>query len=363
MISKKIVYQNSVTIDNEQWFWSENYNALYRRDLRHGTIRRMSSYGKSKTAEYTKLVLYKNKLVALPYAAEKIMIFDIQSEQIRYASIGISELENGSINHEKFYGVVVKDNWLFMIGCKTAHILKFDMELEVTAGYVDLQAELIRKENGIGYLRDGTALGEQIVVPALYENVVFEIDIDNLKYIKKRIDKDGVGFSTVFKNENDVWLLPFDEGEIVQWNTVSNDIKRHNIAQLLTIKKGARNFLSVQKFDNKLWIIPRFGNRILSYNLSTNQFTNKNAVNTYFENVDKEWFGIADEKNGCDILILAALIDEIIRFNIEKDEIELIRNEMPRTDYLEFLNNKGKRMVIFEHDIPLNDYLEFICRI
>ena len=362
MSYKKIIYQNALIIDQEQWFWSENYNALFKRNLEQNTICRMSAFEKGKTAAYTKLVFYNNKLIALPYAADQIMIYDLKNNEIRYSDIGISEI-NDDNNAEKFFGLVAKDNWLFMIGCKTAHVLKFDMEAELTSGYVNLHTELAVKNNGIGYFRDAIVSEKQIIVPALYENFVFEINIDDMSYSKKQIDKNGFGFSTLFKDQDEIWFLPFDEGEIVRWNKEKNKIQRFFIDNLFSYKKGARNFLSVQKFNDKLWIIPRYGNRLLSYDLVTKQFSNKNAVNQYFDCRNREVFGTAAEKNGQDIIFLPEQIDEILLFCPEKDEIKVVHNEIPGDDYLEFLNNRGEKIVTFEHDIQLSDYLEFICKI
>ena len=362
MRNKKIIYQNAVTVNQEQWFWSENYNALYKRKLNNGAIHRMSPYERSKTAAYTKLVFYKNKLIALPYAANQIMIYDIQNEEIRYSDIGIQNM-NYDDNVEKFYGIAVKDNWLFMIGCKTAHVLKFDMEAELAADYVDLHTELMPKENGIGYLRDGIVLEEKIIIPGLYENSIFEINITDLEYEKIHIDKNGLGFSTIFKAQDEVWLFPFDEGEILQWNRQKNTIRRHCIEHLMALKKGARNFLSAQQCRDKLWIIPRYGSRILSYDFIENQFSNQNAVNRYFDSINKEVFGIADEKIGQDIIFLAEQIDELIVFCAEKDEVRVVNNDMQGADHLEFLKNEEKKLVVFEHEMLLSDYLDFLCRI
>ncbi len=360
MSLKKITYQNSVILDDIQWFWSENYNALYKRNLSSGKIQRVSGYESYKNAAYTKLVLYKNKLIALPYAASQIMIYDMLQDQFRYISTGIPEMTKENSNSEKFFGFVTKGNWLFMIGCKTGHLLKFDMEQELTAGHVNLYAG--KKEKGIGFLREGIIVEELLMVPALYDNFVFMVDINNLHYEKRAFVKSGTGFSTICEADKQIWIFPFDEGEIIQWNYNDGNTKKHEISGFLDFRKACRNFLSTERIGSKIWIIPRTGNRILSYDLDTNQFSNQNAVNTYFDNSEKRLIGIAEEVLGEKLLILTEQNDELILFDTEKDEIRLIDNEMSDIDYLDYLKNKKEKIVVFEKDIRLVNYLRFIYR-
>ena len=236
------------------------------------------------------------------------------------------------------------------------------METELSEGYIDLYEKLPERKKGIGYLREGVVNGKQIIIPALYDNYVFEVDIDNLQYSKKVFLKKGKGFSTIYRIDKWIWLFPFDEGEIIQWNSEDDTIIRHNIEKLVVLKKDSRNFLSAQKINNKLWIIPRFGNKVLSYDLVTRQLSNKNAFNSYYKNTGKELVGIAAEKVGQDILVLTERTDEIISFDSVKDEIKLINNEMPNPDWMEFMRNKVGKVVVSEKDVPLADYLDYICR-
>ncbi len=356
-----MIYQNSVTIDNWQWFWSENCNALYKRNLKTGAVCRVSNYENYKNAAYTKLVYYQKKLIALPYAASKVMIYDMESGEIRYSDIGIPEMKNTDDNTEKFYGAVSKDNWLFMVGCKTAHILKFDMNQELTAGYVDLYQNLPGKKGGIGYLREGVVYKNQIFIPALYENNVFQLDIDNLQYVTKGFNRKGKGFSTICRVGDQIWLFPFDKGEIIQWNIREDMIIGHDVDCLIDFRKGSRNFLSAHLINNCLWIIPRLANKILTYDFAANQFSDKNAVNSYFAGIDRKLEGISDEIIGENILFLSSLIEEVILLDTGKDEIRLISNEMSEQDFLNFLRKKMGKVAVSEKDISLSRFLDFMC--
>lgn len=359
MSQRKIIYQNSVIVGSEQWFWSENYNALYKRDLKTEVLERVSPYEKYTNAAYTKLVFYNNKLIALPYAADKIMIYDISEDEFRY--IVLDEYNIGYENYEKFYGLIVKERWLFMIGCKTAHVLKFDMETESIIEMVDLYASLPEKTGGIGYFREGIIIEDRIVLPSLYDNIIFILNTFDFRYSMIEINKKGTGFSTICKIKNQIWLFPFDEGEIIQWDESSQEITKYNIDEIIDLRKNSRNFLSAWEVGNVLWIIPRLGNKVLSFNLVTREFSNQNAINTYFKSINLETFGVAAEKIGKKILFLTERVDELILFDVEQDSIAFIDNQMPDKDYLEYLDFEEDKIFIFERDIRLTSYLDYVC--
>ncbi|MCI8461867.1 MAG: hypothetical protein HFG25_02790 [Lachnospiraceae bacterium] len=361
MVRDGIIFQNSVFIDHWQFFWSENYNALYKRKLVTGEICRLSAYADYERAAYTKLVRYKRKLIALPSAADKILVFDLDTEEFRYSETGIPEMEDHCGNSEKFYGCVEKDNWLFMIGCKTAHILKFDMDAEKTAGYLDLHRELSEKADGMGYFREGAVFEEKILVPALYENSVFEVDIENLRYSRKTFSNTGKGFSLIYRADSQIWLFPFDRGEIIIWDGKKEIVSRYNIDGFIRFKRNSRNFLAAYMMEGKLWIIPRMANKVLTFDFAEKQFYENNAVNAYFTGIDKEISGISSERLGENILLLTACTDRLILYNTLKDEIELICNNwIPDDDFMRFLWKRRKMAVVSEKDICLRDFIKFV---
>lgn len=359
---KKMVYQNSVTAGGRQWFWCENFNALFQRDLDVGILQKTGSFwesGHGGHAAYSKLAVYQNKLIGLPCDAEQIMIYDMERKAFRYVPIGIPEME-GKQASEKFFGAVVQDRWLFMIGCKTGHILKFDMEREQTAGYVDLQAQCTPKPDGMGYLREGILWDHQILVPALYENCVFEIDVDTLRYTRKEFVKEGEGFSTLCAAENEIWLFPFDEGRILQWNKGKNRTTEYTVDHLMKFVKGNRNFLSAGQVGDQLWIFPRLGSRVLSFDMTTGQFSDKNAVNTYLDQTQTALKGIAVEQVGQGFLFLTEGCEELLWFEPEKEQVTPVCNEISEAAYRAYCVWKKEPMLLYEKHVSLTDFLAVV---
>lgn len=358
-----MLYQNSVLVNGWQWFWSENCNALYKRNLQTGETERVGAYESCENAAYTKLVPYESKLIALPYAADRIMIYDMGKMEFRYSDIGIPDINAKNVNSEKFYGYVVRENWLFMIGCKTAHVLKFDMAAEQAVEYVDLQGQLPKINKGIGYLREGGLYGNQIFIPALYENCVFVLDADSMRYSAKRFNKGGKGFSAICIIGSQIWLFPFDDEEIIQWDCKNETVVKHNIKGLACLKKGSRNFLSAHLIGRKLWMLPRFADKVLAYDFDAGKFSDENEINSFFANSGKKLVGISAERVEDGILFLTSESESVIVLNTEKDEISLVDNDILENDILNMIWRKEKKLMVSEKDFQLENFLRFLCEL
>lgn len=209
----KLAYDNFVMIDNAQWFWCRNYNALFRRDCVSGKTEKIGKYAESEISAYTRVVLFKNKIIALPFAAEQIGIYDVYVSEFRYVDIGIPNIESEKGHLKKFYGLVVHNQMLYMIGCAIAYVLVFNMETETVEDYIDLNSymEKDEKADSSAYMTEAILYNNKILIPIVYDNYVLEIDLNNYNVIKRKVDKSGKGFSTICKVNNQIWLLPYDE--------------------------------------------------------------------------------------------------------------------------------------------------------
>ena len=155
-------------------------------------------------------------------------------------------------------------------------------------------------------------------------------------------------------------MFPFDEGEILRWNSENDTVIKNDIDDLVHFKKGSRNFLSAHLFDNKLWIIPRLADKVLLYDFAEEQFSDKNVVNSYFETENRELVGISDEALGENILFLTAATEHVIVFEPEKGKMSLINNELSDEDMLRLMWKSADRVVVSERDINMKNYLNFL---
>lgn len=361
MSRQKTYYENIAVVGEEEWLWSANFNALYKRDRSAGKIEKVGDFTSScKTAAYSKIVVYKKKIIGLPFAADQIFVYDIEESRFRYVDIGIQGIETKSGHLNKFYGAVTRENLLYMIGCNTAYILVFDMEKESVEDYIDLYPYAEDKEVADkGYMREGILYKNTLLAPAAYENFIFEIDLNDLHVTKRRIEKHGKGFSAIHELDGQIWLLPYDEGDIIVWDIAAEKKTVHCVDRFFSFVQGKRNFLSAAARNKRVWIFPIVGSAVLSYDCETGTFSNQNDINVFFESLKKTPKFVAADLNGNEITLLTAEIHENVIFDMEKGKMRLAECDISAVDLLEILDQKDEKLVS-ETEFSLSDYLDFI---
>lgn len=358
MSTKELLYLNCVSKDGKQWFWSYNFNALFERSLISEEIRMIILGENKEESDYSKVVIYQNKLILIPHSAENILIYDIEKKETRYIQIEMKEMMGEDIQANKCLGYVSEDRWLFLTGGKTAHVLKFDMDEERMVGWVDLLANVSHSVSEIGYLRDGIVLENKIVIPAWFDNIVFEVDIEDLSVMMKRVEKKGCGFSTIYYEGDEVWLFPFEDEEIIIYNMKEKSRVSCNIAELMGGECKGRMFLDIHRIGTKLWIIPRIGGKVLSYDLLSRKFSNINAINDYFVEHDLEMIGISSASDGEKIFFLAEYCEGLLVFDAKSKVVDLKNNSIGALDFMKVLRRKER--VLVEEENSLSVYLSLV---
>lgn len=360
---KKLVYNNFVMIDNAQWFWCRNYNALFKRDCVSGKAEKIGKYVESENSAYSRVVLFKNKIIALPFAAEQIGIYDVNVSEFRYVDIGIPnvELEKGHL--KKFYGLVVHNQTLYMIGCGIAYVLVFNMETETVEDYIDLNSYMKKdkKTDSSAYMSEAILYNDKILIPLVYDNFILEVDLNNYNVVKRKVDKSGKGFSTICKVNNQIWLLPYDEGELIKWDCAAKKIKKYDVSAVFTFVSAQNNFLFATIKNNIVWIFPRVGNAVLSYDIKTEKLSNENVINAYFKSRGKNPGFMAADNCNENIVLLPIEVDECIVFDMHKESIELLINKFPEKEKAEILRMESKgKLRISEREISLQTYIDIV---
>lgn len=360
---RKLVYNNFVMIDNAQWFWCRNYNALFKRDCVSGKVEKIGKYVESENTAYTRVVLFKNKIIALPFAAEQIGIYDVNVSEFRYVDIGIPnvELEKGHL--KKFYGLVVHNQTLYMIGCGIAYVLVFNMETETVEDYIDLNPymEKDKKPDNSVYMNEAILYNNKILIPIVYDNFVLEIDLNNYNVVKRKVDKSGKGFSTICKVNNQIWLLPYDEGELIKWDCATKKMTKYDVSAVFTFVPGQNNFLFAAIKNNIVWIFPRVGRTVLSYDMKTEELSNENAINAYFKTRGKNPGFMAADNCNENIVLLPIEVDECIVFDMHKESVEPLINHLSERETAEILRIESKgKLRISEREISLKTYIDIV---
>lgn len=117
------------------WFMPEEICVLCKYDLKSGKI--VSMYmpnGTMRSNAYGTIVKYKENLVLIPYGAEKIMIFNMNTEA--FIQIALPKTKENYMKSSKFDYGFVKDRYIYLVPSKYPYILRVDME-----SYEILQSE------------------------------------------------------------------------------------------------------------------------------------------------------------------------------------------------------------------------------
>lgn len=358
MSTRELLYLNCVSKDEKQWFWSYNFNALFERSLINEEIHMIIMGEKKEESDYSKVVNYQNKLILIPHSAENILIYDIDTGESRYIEIEMKKMMGEDIPVNKYLGYIIKDKWLFLTGGKTAHVLKFDMDEERVVGCIDLLANVSHKVSEMGYLREGIVWENKIVIPAWFDNIVFEVDIEELSVTMRRIEKNGCGFSTIHYEGDEIWLFPFEDEEIIIYNMKEKNSVLCNIAELMGGKCKGRMFLDIHRIGTTLWIIPRIGGTVLSYDLLSKKFSNINAINDYFVKHDLEMIGISSVSDGDRLFFLTEYCEGLFVFDTKTNVVKLVNNSIGELDLMKVLMRKER--VLIEEENSLSVYLTLI---
>lgn len=361
--SRNLLYCNFVVYGDKQWFWSINFNALFTKNIKSGKVKRVGKYIRSKGATYNNIILYCHKIITIPGIAKKIMIFNIREQTFHFVNIEIPEYKE---NCNLFYGHIVVKDCVFMIGNQIPYILKFNMKTEKVEGIINLYS--FQEEKNF-YFRDGILDKNKLIVPAIEENSIFEVNIETLQWKKKKIEKSEDGFSTICKVANSIWLMPRHKGAILQWDKQKNIIIEHEIEKLgFRYRPLEVNFHSAIYVNNKVWIFPFSGNMVLSFDLETGKMSKDNAVNRYLNEID-----ILSQPKGCRFRLVQMFSDciyllccytgvgKLLIYNPKIDELQIFEeeNKISTIDYLEYLESQNI-YIINEEDFILEDFIDFI---
>ena len=361
---RSLAFCNYVVWKDIQWFWSANFNALFSRNLVSGEVKRwgkdIKHNKKGNGTAYSNVVLYHDKIIAIPGRERKILIFDLETESFRYIDLKMGFTKE---DQNVFFAYAVSDKRLFMIGNEIPYILDFDMESEKILGIVNLGVHIKGRQ---AYFRDAVLDKDKLIVPLLDENLVFEIDTDTLQWTESKVGDSGDGFSAVCKSTDSIWLMPRQKGAVLQWNRENGRITAREIEKEgFRYLPGKNNFHSGHFVGKRIWIFPFQGNMVLSLDAETGELVKENAINRYIKALPPGkcvFRAVQAEREH--IFLLCLCKDEWVHMiydpGTDKLDSSGLKCEMPYEEYLNYLYKAGIS-TIREKDFPLESFVGYIA--
>lgn len=357
-VDRSLLYCNFVICEDRKWFWSLNFNALFYQEM---SSHRMKSVGpaiKNGSDTYNNVILYEKKLIIMPGRARKIMIYDITVSIFRFIEVKIPEVREDS---NLFYGYVVADDYLFMIGNQYPCILKFNMRTEKIEKIVNL----FPYGEGKVFFREAILDRDKLIIPAFDDALIFEVNIENLQWSSRQIGQFKEGFSSICKDESSIWLLPKDRGPVLQWHRKNNTIVEHKIENAgFRYTPLKPNFHSGIYLDDKVWLIPFYGNCVLTIDIKTGEISKDNTINRYLKTVQLtcgECKFRAGQIVSGNIHLLCSCTGELIIYNPRENKLDVgeKENKLSNSDYLGYLYTQNVQ-IAKEGDFFIEDLIDFI---
>lgn len=341
---RKSSFKNLVQDRGKCWFWEERYNGLFYcgYDKKYAVKVELNRKQNLKGGSlYSKVILYKGKIIGIPYMADNILIYEIKDKGERYIQLdGIY----------KFLEYVIDGKCVFFLGYGSSVILKFDMEQEIVTGSVDVyEGKKIQKNRT--FFESGFIHKNRLLVPDYWEYCVYEINMETMDFIKNKIQMAGDVRPNIHidKRKDEIYFPPDNMEPIVMWNR--EDRKK----EFYLFPSWAQNE-EVIIFNSKAgsFYVQKFS---LTRSLET-YYQNKTEKDRLFElfffsQVCNDFLYVLDERKKLHI------------YHPEKDVQTEKAFYISRADYIEYMkaqlpDDVDKYQIVYEKFYSITDFVQYI---
>lgn len=213
---KYLQFACGVIYENELWVAAEDHNGLYRIDLETGQATFVTYFEKEKwygQELYREAILCDDVIYFVPYAAEYMAVYYLQTGVINYVQFDYGNQKSGM----KFTSGLRYHNYLYLFPARTPCIVRYDMESGNTNYIRDCCAELEKKQELYVTFLGGVCVENKIFVVSRKGNYFLELDADNLTYTLHLLKETSAALVDITASGENLYLLT-TLGEIIQWN-------------------------------------------------------------------------------------------------------------------------------------------------
>lgn len=253
------------------WFLSAHYNALWSFDKDNWEAECLCCFPDepfTKWKSFYSLLCAENRLFCIPFSADKIVEYSIDSSSIK--QIPIPKCENSislKIKYDterKFTFGFACGDCIFIIPYTYPGILKYNFvtkEIVVLSDWVSDLNHLLDDGFSYGYLSQCIAVDKRIYAICKYANIVFEFDMISCKHTIHMLANDNTGYTGIAFDGSYFWLAPAHGGCLVKWGLTDG------IVLELNVKTDEQYpFLGASFLDGDIWVLPNMGGSALRIN-------------------------------------------------------------------------------------------------
>lgn len=359
--------------DNGNEIWFINYNALCSLNKRTGeiSVEMFLQEDIQKRNLYRYSVLCEDKLVFIPTAAEKILIFDLglrTSLEIDI-KVPIHDAYNLYSEDNKFMTAAVWKNYVFLIGGTYSAIIRLDIVTNELIYIYDIHKELTRLVKNQTLFFAGQCLVEKnmLYIPTASSSLLLILNMETLEFELTAVGENGGNFVGICKSDNDIWLTGTDR-RLARYNLST---KRCEVFQIPVDYTGIGSpYVKIACDQGKVYLYGYNVYKHFIYDIESKQFTEMKLqmgadldierVSFYFLYGKDSWFEGYCREQRCFIQI-----DNWNRINniyyLENTKEVLDRWEMDRLKkkYAGIFQEKGSPLGE-NQEYNLKGYIEYI---
>lgn len=258
-------YGNYIEIENDIWFFNQNFNGLVRVCKDNGRIKKIyrdiMCYVQGRFL-YEGIAYYNRKIVLLPLAKSTITFFDMNNESFEYIEIDCSRFTTGKVCSIGHYQ---ESQYIYMFPANMSALIKIDLDSKQVQ-YIDAGIKKkIQQSSGFVFRNQFEILDHKIYIPftsctgiAIYDmsTDTFEVKLEN------RVEN----CSTVSYKDGKLFLGSWEKKMMYIWN-METDVVETEIFRVETKTNNVFNASCVK--GNVLVLIPYHSDEIISYDTQT----------------------------------------------------------------------------------------------
>lgn len=238
---------------------------------------------------YTGIVKVSNKIINIPYTANKIAIYDLRKHKMSY--IELCNIDNGSKtyygNLVKFDGYFTYEEDVYLLGLYYAAIVKINVKtLKVTyiTEWVDKIEKQVKEWDGREYFSDGVVFeGTKALIPCKCCNVLLELDLKTLKSKSIVVNAALNGIDGILSDGKHIWIVGSDgyKNKLICWDKRDNSVIEEFFISSTVEGIVTKSFYAPIYSNFKIYLIPLWEPHVYEFDLKNK----KMCINKDFEKV------------------------------------------------------------------------------
>lgn len=266
------------------WFAAIEYNALWRKSLNDDTLEYIGSFPNESMFQwrlYTSVCEHDGKLYFIPASAYEIGVYDMVEKKFSKINIGIDKEENdvSEIRYAKKYiSAFIFENKLVMLPCCYDKVVVYDLvteEIQTDSSMVEAlrkkYAETITSAEGVFYLCWNARRIDK-------DSVIFDLHSNANKFVKYNLRENvweeyeagekKFSYNYIEYHDGEVWLYDDKKMLLVSCSMRSDEYKIFN----LPITKGDMLISNMFVYGDCLYFLSASGESVIRFSIKDRTF-------------------------------------------------------------------------------------------